>query len=94
MISRRALLGSRHLVKSAEALNMLALLDVPGVHDSVEKALAVDQTEAARQAERMRNELSELEAKLAGLTEMVEITETHKPAPKPRDSEAAEATSS
>ncbi len=88
----RALLGSRHLVRSAEALNMLAVLDVPGVHDSVEKALTVDQTEAARQAERMRTELSELEAKLAGLAEMVEITETHRP-PKPRDSTDAEVSS-
>lgn len=86
----RALLGSRHLVKSAEALSMLALLDVPGVQDSVEKALTTDQNEASRQAERMRNELSELEAKLAGLTEMVEITETHRPAPKQRDGNTAE----
>ncbi|GIH06756.1 hypothetical protein Rhe02_48230 [Rhizocola hellebori] len=88
----RALLGSRHLVRSAEALNMLSVLDVPGVHDSVEKALTVDQTEATRQADRMRSELSELEAKLAGLTEMVEITETHRP-PKPRESTDAEVTS-
>ncbi len=70
----RALLGSRHLVKSAEALNMLALLEVPGVQESVEKALTLDQVEAARQAERVRGELSELEAKLAGLNEMVELT--------------------
>ncbi len=90
----RALLGSRHLVRSAEALNMLSILDVPGVHDSVEKALAVDQTEAARQAERMRSELSELEAKLAGLSEMVEITEAHKPAPKQREESDAEVKSS
>jgi hypothetical protein len=90
----RALLGSRHLVRSAEALNMLSVLDVPGVHDSVEKALAVDQTEASRQADRMRSELSELEAKLAGLTEMVEITESQRPAPKQRESTDAEVRSS
>jgi len=85
----RALLGSRHLVKSAEAMNMLAVLEVPGVQESVEKALTVDQVEAARQAERMRGELAELEARLAGLTEMVEITENHKPvAPKQREGEA------
>jgi hypothetical protein len=84
----RALLGSRHLVKSAEAMNMLAVLDVPGVQDSVEKALTVDQVEATRQADRMRQELAELEARLAGLTEMVEITETHRPQPQPKQREA------
>ncbi len=80
----RALLGNRHLVKSADAMNMLAVLEVPGVQDSVEKALTVDQVEASRQAERMRAELAELEARLAGLSEMVEITENHR-APRPRD---------
>jgi MFS family permease len=84
----RALLGSRHLVKSAEAMNMLAVLDVPGVQDSVEKALVVDQVEATRQADRMRQELAELEARLAGLTEMVEITENHRPTPTPKPREA------
>jgi hypothetical protein len=83
----RALLGSRHLVKSAEAMNMLAVLEVPGVQDSVEKALAVDQREAAREAERMRQELAELEARLAGLSEMVEINENHRPAKKQRTAE-------
>lgn len=83
----RALLGSRHLVKSAEAMNMLAVLDVPGVQDSVEKALTVDQAEATRQAERMRNELAELEARLAGLTEMVEVTENNRTPPKQRGAE-------
>jgi hypothetical protein len=79
----RALLGSRHLVKSADAMNMLAVLEVPGVQDSVEKALTVDQVEASRQADRMRMELAELEARLAGLTEMVEITENQR-APRQR----------
>jgi MFS family permease len=76
----RALLGTRHLVKTAEAMSMLASLDVPGVRSSVEEALAVDQTEAARQAERMRGELAELEAKLAGLSEMAELSEARVPA--------------
>jgi len=74
----RTLLGTRHLVKSNEALNMLALLDVPGVQASIESALSVDQAEAERQAERMRNELSELESKLAGLNEMAEISDLRK----------------
>ncbi|GHJ45327.1 hypothetical protein Cs7R123_26690 [Catellatospora sp. TT07R-123] len=81
----RNLLGARHLVKSSEALSMLTLLDVPGVRRSVEEALAADQTEATRQAERMRNELAELEAKLAGLSEMAELSEVRLPAqPDPR----------
>ncbi|MFD0593939.1 hypothetical protein ACFQZ4_16860 [Catellatospora coxensis] len=85
----RALLGSRHLVKSAEALNMLALLDVPGVRRSVEEALTVDQTEAARQAERMRSELAELEAKLAGLSEMAELSEVRLPVQQTPNNKAA-----
>ncbi|MEU8004033.1 MFS transporter [Catellatospora sp. NPDC049111] len=85
----RALLGSRHLVKSAEALNMLALLDVPGVRRSVEEALTVDQTEATRQAERMRSELAELEAKLAGLSEMAELSEVRLPVQQTPNSKAA-----
>lgn len=74
----RALLGARHLVKSEEAMNMLTLLDVPGVNRSIEEALMTDQAEATRQAERMRNELAEMEAKLAGLTEMVDLTDHRK----------------
>ncbi|MDI1463954.1 hypothetical protein QEZ54_23495 [Catellatospora sp. KI3] len=82
----RNLLGARHLVKSSEALSMLTLLDVPGVRRSVEEALAADQTEAVRQAERMRTELAELEAKLAGLSEMAELSEVRLPAqPDGRD---------
>lgn len=86
----RALLGTRHLVRTAEAMSMLASLDVPGVRSSVEEALAVDQTEAARQAERMRGELAELEAKLAGLTEMAELSEARVPTqPGPQQAEKA-----
>ncbi|GAA1610773.1 hypothetical protein [Catellatospora bangladeshensis] len=86
----RALLGTRHLVKTAEAMSMLASLDVPGVRSSVEEALAVDQTEAARQAERMRGELAELEAKLAGLSEMAELSDVRLPAqPGPPPAEKA-----
>jgi hypothetical protein len=77
----RALLGRRHLVKSAEALSMLSMLNVPGVHARVEEALTVDQTEATRQVERMRGELAELEAKLAGLTEMVQLSDARSTSP-------------
>jgi hypothetical protein len=67
----RAPLGTRHPVKPEEALAMLALLDVPTVRRGVEHALTTDQSEASRQVERMRAELAELEAKLAGLGDMV-----------------------
>jgi hypothetical protein len=75
----RALLGSRHPVKSAEALRMLASLDVPAVNRGIEQALADDQDEATRQAQRMRNRLAEVEAKLAGIQEMVDLSEDRKP---------------
>jgi hypothetical protein len=71
----RALLGSRHVVRPADALNMLAMLNVPTLSHSVESALATDQAEASRQVDRVRVELAELEAKLSGLKEMVVLTE-------------------
>jgi hypothetical protein len=77
----RALLGTRHPVQPTQALTTLSLLDVPGLRSQVEQALATDQTEASRHVDRMRTELSELEAKLAGLTEMVELSEEDGPAP-------------
>jgi MFS family permease len=74
----RALLGSRHAVGSAEALAMLAMLNVPALSRGVEAALASDQSEASRQVDRVRGELAELEAKLTGLNEMVELNDTSK----------------
>jgi len=74
----RALLGSRHAVGSAEALSMLALLNVPALSRGVEAALASDQSEASRQVDRVRGELAELEAKLTGLNEMVELNDAGK----------------
>jgi MFS family permease len=69
----RALLGTRHPVPPAQALGTLSLLDVPDLRNQVEQALTTDRTEASRHVDRMRSELSDLEAKLAGLTEMVEL---------------------
>jgi MFS family permease len=74
----RALLGSRHAVGSAEALAMLAMLNVPALSRGVESALASDQSEASRQVDRVRGELAELEAKLTGLNEMVELNDAGK----------------
>jgi hypothetical protein len=75
----RALLGTRHVVNSADALRTLALLDVPTVQHGVGRVLSTDQDEAARQVQRARNELAELEARLSGLREMVDLTDNIKP---------------
>jgi hypothetical protein len=68
-----ARLGSKVLakpygIKPAEALRMVSLLDVPGVHDAVESIIAAERVEAEDQARRLRSELAEIEARLADLT--------------------------
>jgi MFS family permease len=78
----RALLGTRHLVKSAEAMDVLARLDMPAVQRSIESALAADQVEAISQADRMRGQLADVETRLADIAEMLEITDQRK-APVP-----------
>ena len=77
----RALLGTRHPVQPAQALTTLSLLDVPGLRSQVEQALATDRTEASRHVDRMRSELSDLETKLAGLSEMVQLGDEDGPIP-------------
>jgi len=64
--------GSRALarpygIRPAEALKMVGLIDVPGVQQAVEQILAVERAQAERQAERLRAELAEIEARLAEL---------------------------
>jgi hypothetical protein len=66
------------MVKSTEALNMLALLDDPALNRTLEETVNTDQTEAVRQVDRMRTELAELEVKLSGLTEMRDYGEGRK----------------
>jgi hypothetical protein len=68
-----ARLGSKVLakpygIKPAEALRMVSLLDVPGVHDAVEAIIAAERVEAEDQARRLRAELADIEARLAELT--------------------------
>lgn len=60
-------LAKPYLIKPSEALKMVGLLDVPGVHDAVQQILAAERAEAEQQAERLRAELAEIEAKLAEL---------------------------
>ncbi|MEO3930861.1 hypothetical protein ABGB07_44515 [Micromonosporaceae bacterium B7E4] len=60
-------LAKPYVIKPAEALKMVALIDVPGVHEAVEQIMAVERREAEQQAERLRAELAEIEARLAEL---------------------------
>ena len=60
-------LARPYVIKPAEALKMVSLLDVPGVQEAVEAIVANERAEAQHQAERLRAELAEIEAKLAEL---------------------------
>ena len=58
------------MIKPAEALKMVALLDVPGVQEAVEQIVSAERAVAQEQAERLRHQLAEVEAKLAELGEL------------------------
>jgi hypothetical protein len=62
-------LAKPYVIRPAEALKMVALLDVPGVQEAVEAIVASERAEAQQQAQRLRAELAEIEAKLAELTD-------------------------
>ena len=62
-------LAKPYLIKPAEALKMVSMLDVPGVHDAVEEIVSAARAEAEQQADRLRAELAEIEARLAELSE-------------------------
>jgi len=49
---------------------MLPLIDVPGVHEAVEQIMSVERSEAEQQAEKLRAELAEIEARLAELRDV------------------------
>jgi hypothetical protein len=63
-------LAKPYLIKPAEALKMVALLDVPGVHEAVEQIVAAERAEAQAQADRLRAELAEIEQRLAELRDV------------------------
>ena len=48
---------------------MVGMLDVPGVQEAVEEIVAAARAQAEAQAERLRAELAEIEARLAELRE-------------------------
>ncbi|WP_027660403.1 hypothetical protein [Salinispora fenicalii] len=62
-------LAKPYVVKPAEALRMVGLVDVSGVQEAVEQILAAERTQAEQQAEQLRSELAEVEARLAELRE-------------------------
>jgi hypothetical protein len=63
-------LAKPYVIKPAEALKMVGLLDVPGVHEAVEQIVAAERAVAQEQAQRLRSQLAEVEAKLAELGEV------------------------
>ncbi|BAL89377.1 hypothetical protein AMIS_41570 [Actinoplanes missouriensis 431] len=61
-------LARPYVIRPAEALKIVSLVDVPGVQEAVEQIMAAERAEAQAQAERLRAELAEVEARLAELT--------------------------
>ncbi|MFC7533143.1 hypothetical protein [Actinoplanes sp. GCM10030250] len=62
-------LARPYVIRPAEALRMVQLVDVPGVQEAVEQILTAERSEAEQQAQRLRAELAEIEARLAELGE-------------------------
>jgi hypothetical protein len=62
-------LAKQYVIRPVEALRMVSLVDVPGVQEAVEQIMAAERADAEQQAERLRAELAEIEARLAELRE-------------------------
>ncbi|WP_127500928.1 hypothetical protein [Actinoplanes solisilvae] len=62
-------LAKPYVIRPAEALRMVQLVDVPGVQEAVEHILSAERADAEEQAARLRAELAEVEARLAELGE-------------------------
>lgn len=62
-------LAKPYVIRPAEAMRMVSLVDVPGVQEAVEHILAAERAEAEKEAQRLRAELAEVEARLAELGE-------------------------
>ncbi len=62
-------LAKPYPIKPTDALRLVALLDVPGVHHAVEQIIAAERAEAEGRAQRLRTELAQIETRLAELTQ-------------------------
>jgi hypothetical protein len=60
-------LAKPYLIKPTDALRIVALVDVPGVHEAVENIIVAERAEAENRAARLRTELAEIESRLAEL---------------------------
>jgi hypothetical protein len=60
-------LAKPYLIKASEALKMVALLDVAGVQEAVEHLIAAERVQTEQKVRRLRDELAEVEARLAEL---------------------------
>ncbi|GAA4467562.1 hypothetical protein [Phytohabitans houttuyneae] len=63
-------LAKPYVIRPSEALKMVALVDVPGVQEAVEQILSAERSEAEQQAQKLRAELAEIEARLAELRDV------------------------
>jgi hypothetical protein len=61
-------LAKPYVIRPAEALRVVALVDVPGVHEAVETIIEAERIEAEGRASKLREELAEIESRLADLT--------------------------
>jgi hypothetical protein len=60
-------LAKPYLVKPAEAIKLVGMVDVPGVQEAVEQVVAAERAEAEQRAEALRAQLAQVEAQLAEL---------------------------
>ncbi len=60
-------LAKPYVVKPAEAMRMVSLVDVPGVQEAVELIVAAERADAEQEAQRLRAQLAEVESRLAEL---------------------------
>jgi hypothetical protein len=63
-------LAKPYLVKPAEAMRMVSLVDVPGVQEAVQQIVAAERAEAEHEADRLRAQLAEVESRLAELRDV------------------------
>jgi hypothetical protein len=60
-------LAKPYVIKPAEAMRMVSLVDVPGVQEAVEQIVSAERKEAEQEADRLRAQLAEIESRLAEL---------------------------